>query len=371
MRSAAPVTKPGRGSDLQLDLEVPVDVLLDRSAAPFEQKLACETIYQACLKHLPALEVQAMQLPAGKAISPADAARCVLDFLRTARFLQAVDQALLARARHAPGRGIELLYAGCGPLAPLALLLAHRHRDNGLRITLVDAHAASLSNAGRLFELAGVSDLLHDCVCADATRLTLARGRAPDLLVAEVMQRALSREPQLEVVANLFPQCALDAVLIPRRVSVSAWLARMGSELQPDAAPERIELGSLLDLSSTTLPDLVECLRSDSDALPEQCLQLPEILPQGLSLMLRTGIETGPDLLLGDYDSGLTYPQFLWNFDELAPACALGFTYRMGSDPGFHVRRLRSADAGAPKVPTERECGQAQNVDASDSTQLL
>lgn len=339
------MTRPEANTEPPLDLDDHARVLLDRSAAAQDQMQACESLYRSCLDRLPALSDEAMQLPSGQALSPVDAARCLLDFLRTARFLQAVDQAIETRSEQAPGRPIELLYAGCGPLAPLVLPLARRHRSRGLRITLIDAHESSLHHARRLFGLAGISDLLHDCVCADATRMRLDPGRRPDILVAEVMQRALSREPQLAIVANLFPQCAADAVLVPRCVSVSAWMARMGAEPSCEVAPERISLGPLLELSIATLPNLLRCLHEDPEALPEQCLALPHTLPQGLSVMLRTRIEAGEDLRLGDYDSGLTYPQFLWNLDGLAAGSRLGFTYRMGGYPGFVVRRLEAGES--------------------------
>ena len=67
-----------------------------------------------------------IMLPSGKAIAPKWAASCLLDFARTATFLRGTEAALHAALARFPQRPIEMLYAGCGPFAPFALMLVTR-----------------------------------------------------------------------------------------------------------------------------------------------------------------------------------------------------------------------------------------------------
>lgn len=320
------------------DLDAAASTLLDPSAGIGELHRQCAGLHAGLLALVPSLPERPMALDAGLALSPADAARCLLDLLRTARLLQAVDAAIDERFG-AGSRGVLVLYAGCGPLAPLALLLARRWRERPLRFVLVDVHEASLAAARRLFEWAGVAGMLQACLQADAASLRLPSGLAPDVLVVEVMQRALAREPQLAVLANLLPQCPSDLRLVPHRIRIEAWLTRLAREFDPTEPRERHALGSLLELSRSSVPEFADLLARGAQSLPPIRLRVPGDLPVGLHLMLRTRIETAPGVELADYDSGLSYPQIVHELGTIQPGESLRFEYRLGGEPGFRVSR--------------------------------
>lgn len=320
------------------ELDAATAALLDPQTPAGTLLGVCGQLHAGLLARLPPLPDRPTALDSGLALSPADAARCLLDLLRTARLLQAVDAAIYERLA-ADGGPVQVLYAGCGPLAPLALLLARRWRSRPVGFVLIDVHELSLVTARSLFEWAGVADRLEQCLQADAATLRLPPALNPSVLVVEVMQRALAREPQLAVLANLLPQCSAGTLLVPHRIRIEAWLTRLASELDPAKPRERHALGTVLDLCRSTLPELSLAVSRGDAGLPPLRLIAGADLPAGLHLMLRTRIETAPGTELADYDSGLSYPQILHELGTIRPGEVLHVEYRLGVEPGFRVCR--------------------------------
>jgi SAM-dependent methyltransferase len=312
-------------------------VLLDRTASPAELKSCCDGFYAECVAATAALGEQRSVLDSGLALSAQEAALCVLDFTRTAAFVRALDGVILKRlCRGAP---VRVLYAGCGPLATLALPLAVRYPAAAVKFCLIDIHPASLDAARQLFAHHGLGDRIAMTICADAAQLQLPPMPRQDVLLMEVMQRSLAHEPQFAVVANLLPQCASDAELVPQRIVVSAALACPQVEFDPLAARVRIAPIALLELSRDILPALRTALEPAATRIPLPALRMPAALPPDLQLMLTTRIEASAIDVLGDYDSGLTYPQFLPNLGSIHANEVLQVAYRLGRNPGFEIWR--------------------------------
>lgn len=317
-------------------------LLLDRSQPPGALRDGCIALFEDCSARVGELASQGTELDCGTAISTLEAARCVLDFQRTTVLLRAVDDALRSRLERLDG--IEVLYAGCGPFAPLLLPLLARYPASRLRATLLDVHAPALAGAQRLCADAGVADRLRPGLCADAARVRLPRHAPPQVLILEVMQRALEKEPQLAVLANLVPQCAPALTSVPHRIRVSAELADLGREFDASGARRRLPLGELMELSCDSLPGLVS--RAASGRIPCPAIHVPADAPAGLSLMLRTQIEAGPGHVLGDYDSGLTYPLLLGALGDITPGERFDCDYRLGARLGFELRRAHGVGPG-------------------------
>lgn len=321
--------------DDRLGLDAAAAALFDEQRTRASLQAACEALHAACLSQLPPLDDRATALPSGHALSPADAATCLLDPARTAVLVRALDAHIAGR--HARFGEVRVLYAGCGPLAPLALLLARRWRGRGVRFDLLDVHACSIESATRLFELAGAADTLGSARCADAATLQVD-ARRTDILVTEVMQRALIREPQVAVVANLLPQCAPHAALVPGRIEVRATLARAADHASP--GPIGHELDPLLTLSADTVPQFAGAIRAGDATLPEVMLQVPRDIEGEFDLMLATCIEAGPGESLVAGESGLTEPLFAFELGRVRAGDVLGVRYRLGRNPGFSTRRI-------------------------------
>jgi hypothetical protein len=189
-------------------------------------------------------------LDSGLALSPAEAALCARQPLRTIVFIRAVLAAIETAAATAAGP-VRVLYAGCGPYAPLALPLMALLGPQRAVFTLLDIHAESLRHVRALVGGLGLDACVDACVQADATRHRIDPARPPHVIVSETMNAALRTEPQVAIARHLAGQ-APDALLVPERVIVSACLLDPAAELTPPLQPgapvppllrDRIDLG--------------------------------------------------------------------------------------------------------------------------------
>ncbi len=296
-------------------------------------------------------DIEPTPLPGGLAIDPLSAARCLLDFARTAAFLRGLCRAVEVARQRFSARPIEILYAGCGPFAPLAIPLMTRFGEGDVRFILLDVHRRSLDVARGLVETFGYGAHVRDYVRADAAEYLHPADAPLHLVLTETMQLALTKEPQVGIVLNLAPRLDEGGILIPERVTVDACLYDPATEFQPIPAgmeegpferPERVRiaLGRLLEL------DLESARRHrQGDGFAPVRLVLPETGGKPLPMMLRTQVTVFGEIGLGDYDSGITCPHPLGEVDTSRAGCEVEFRYEMGSDPGF---RVRTVDAGEP-----------------------
>ena len=324
------------------DLRAVAASLLDPALHGDALQRACADLHAMALASEPALTQTPIALASGVAISPRDAANCILDAPRTACLARAVDAAVAARIpRSTP---IEVLYAGCGPFAPLALCTAALRPDAPLRFTLIDAHAPNLARAHRLFERAGLAHMIASMVCEDAARWTRPPGPAPDILIAEVMQRALALEPQVAVLVNLSPQCRPDAAIVPSLIRIDLALRRLDTMF--DAGVPDSVLGTALTLSRASLPALRAALLHDSTGLPDTVLELPRDAPSGRVGVLLTHVEAGDGYVLAPGASGLTQPLPLLAQGIASPGDRFRLRYRLEPVPGFDVTRMAAVGTG-------------------------
>jgi len=323
----------------QTKLHEIADQLLNPASDIANLSAAANAFYDLCatLSDWKDGESKATQLASGKAISPEDAGRCIQDFMRTAKFLQGLEAAIRTAQQHFPGTPIQILYAGCGPFAPLALAISTRFSAAEIRFTLLDIHQESLDLAAHLFQTLGLADHVKAFVLADAATYQWPAGLPLHLVVSETMQRALDKEPQVAITQNLAPQLCKGGILVPENIRVEAVLCIAAKEF-PEAGGDqfRIPLGVLMDLNKDTATSKLL-----TTAL---VLQAPEGMAELPHCMLFTTIKVFDDFVLNAYESGLTYPMTLYTLGKIKAGEILEFQYELGKAPGFRSQRLEKVE---------------------------
>ena len=290
-------------------------------------------------------------LASGLALAPFYAAQCLFFPLRTAVFVRGVRAAFAQAHRRFPGEVLEVVYAGCGPFAPLLLPQALDAGPGALRVTLIDIHEASVEAAVRLFEAAGLGGCLRDAVVCDAARYRHPPGIPLHLVVAEAMQKALIAEPQVAITRRLAPQLHARGLLVPERIVLEASFvdvaqpyaaAATDDEVKavmdgPTARPlGRIDAGPVFEVSlqNTRGTGRLPASRTPdgTPVLPAAELRIPPLSEAGSAVQLHSTVHVFGPHVLRPGECVLTETHHL---TYLAPRSGrtLALAYAMGPHP--------------------------------------
>jgi hypothetical protein len=287
----------------------------------------------------------------GAALSPLDAARCLLDPRRTAIYLRGVHGAIQEAQQRFPGEVIHVLYAGCGPFAPLCLPLLPLLAGQAVRFTLLDVHARAVESVQAILAALRLEGGNADCLVCDATHYHNPDHRPLHVVVSETMQRALEKEPQVAILMNTAPQLTAGGLMVPEMIAVDAVLTDLSRELggkgvvpEPSAPAlkpwiGRVPLGRILEVDRDRV--CAWAAAGVPSHLPPARIALPPLVAAQYSLVLATTIRTFGVHELREYESGLTHPLMVngWCAGE-----EVEFTYRLGEKPGFHLERTGRQD---------------------------
>lgn len=157
-------------------------------------------------------------LDGGYALATFNAAVCVDEFLRTARFLKGVDAAVQELQERFPNEKLRILYAGCGPYATLMLPLLPLLHLEKLELLWLDIHETSIKSATHILNEIGYTEPPVKFILDNALLYQL--DKPVHLVVTETMYRALRREPQAGITKNLAPQIIAGGLLVPEAIHI-------------------------------------------------------------------------------------------------------------------------------------------------------
>jgi hypothetical protein len=272
----------------------------------------------------------------GRAISPMMAVMCVDDIARTVAFIRGINAAIANMKRRFPGEPVRILYAGCGPLATLAIPQLAIFSLADVSFTLIDINADSIASTRSIIDALGYSTGVEAYFVGDIMSYQIERSREPHIVLIEVMNAALKGEPQVAVARHLMAQ-APNTLLLPQSVSVSLELIDQSKEFSFDGQSlerDRMPLGTVFTLDQSSIGSWCDIV---DDFLPAATIQLPAFIEDRYTPHLRTSICVFGDHVLGDYDSGLTYPKRLSEYGSFKDGETLNFAYRLGRNPTLVV----------------------------------
>lgn len=289
----------------------------------------------------------------GLAVSPTMAAMCVEDYARTVVFLRGVYQAIKVAEAKTPSLPVRVLYVGCGPYGTLAVPLMALLSSQCCQFVFLDISQEALSSAQALVTRLGCEDSVVDFVEGDALCYEVSRSWLPDVVVSETMQACLRAESQVAIFRHFFSQVP-EAIFVPEEVRVELKLVDTGREFSLVASPldrDRLEVGTAFVLNRDSLSRWEP---GELSVLPGETLTVPSGEVGNRQALLFTRIRTFGELVLSDYDSGLTCPRTLTLAGgRIEAGAVLQFRYLLGEDPELHCEVMAGVKSqeNEPSVP--------------------
>lgn len=259
-------------------------------------------------------------IPGGIALSSEDAAVCLDDYLRTARFIKGTYSAIKELLTCFPDQKINILYAGCGPYAALLLPILYFFNKDDINVTLLDINLSSIQSVKKLVSILDLRDYIHDIVQADAVKYKQPASQPLHLVITETMFQALIREPQVAITANLAPQIVKNGILIPEEIKLELIYTFFGKEpyLQnPDELPNVFEKKSNTDFKRYKLDTLFSMNKeynfsdktySNSYQFESPFYKLPAGFDTHPDICIITDIKIFQDIHLAPAESLITNP---------------------------------------------------------------
>lgn len=250
----------------------------------------------------------------GYAILPSLAANCLKDSIRTAGFAKGLFDAINVAKKTFTERPIRILYAGCGPFATLAMIVAPFFEKGEVEFTALDVYEASVACANKVAKNLGQADKFKEIKWGDATNYKV-KGKRPHIIITETMQSQLLTEPQPQITAELGDQLEDGGIFIPQLVDVNAFAGRTEySGIRHDPFVSDLEpIGELFKLT----PELARLVKDGNGQINmarlTQALTVNKTLPisdraaELPQLIIQTRVHIfGNEWLTGNTPTGIT-----------------------------------------------------------------
>ncbi len=162
----------------------------------------------------------ATHIDGGIALSSQHALDCLRDPLRTVRFIKATFNAIHEAFSRFPNEKIELVYAGCGPAAPIVMPLLSLFTTDQLAITLLDINESSINSVSALINELGATAFFRKYHLGDAVLYTHPKEYPLHIVLSETMDKGLTKEPQVRITQNLASQLIGSGIFIPEAIHI-------------------------------------------------------------------------------------------------------------------------------------------------------
>jgi hypothetical protein len=272
----------------------------------------------------------------GLAVSPVQAALCIKEVIRTHALIKGVNQAIEELLETVSERPLHVLYAGCGPYAPLVLPLISIFSDDQVRFTLLDVNEVSLSSSKKCIELLGYEKSVNAYLCEDACASDFSDMGNVDIVLSETMNYALRKEPQVALFRNIYRKFP-KAVYLPESITISA-SHHYPTYIEPVAHTTHYDLrnwqtSKLNKIFELNIVTMSQWQNIEGENLPADSVVMPTNFSQHCDLKLETTIQVYKDIILGENDSSLNIAQKI-KFKEIPKAGdEVSFHYQLGTDP--------------------------------------
>ncbi len=278
----------------------------------------------------------------GKAIGTTWAAMCMDDLMRTKKFVKGVFLAVDELVSRQAQKPVHVLYAGCGPFAPLVLLLTSKFSPQQVKFSLLEINENSFRLVQKVFQQLRLEQYLEDTLLCDAATVQLPDAGTIDLVISETMQYALVREQQVPITYNLLSQLREDVVLIPESISLDLGLLSSFRNHERMMKGKFIDdffrtLGPFFDLSKTGFLNNQAALSSFSGIyrFPKHKFSLDQYDQEVFNLLaVFTNIRIYGGEYLDTYESQLTAPLILAPLDE-KHCQSVEVNYKVDTVPGI------------------------------------
>ena len=154
----------------------------------------------------------------GSAIGTFWAAQCIKEIFRTQRFVKSLNAAINDVKKANPKKRVQVLYAGTGPFAALALPIMATSSPSDVQFTLLEINQESYAKLLIVLNEFDFTGFVNRVKITDAS--TWQTDQDFDIVLSETMNRALIKEPQVSIMLNLASQMQEDTIFIPQEIKV-------------------------------------------------------------------------------------------------------------------------------------------------------
>lgn len=260
-----------------------------------------------------------IKTPNGHIVTPVVAAHCLIDLMRSTRFIRGTYKAIKSYQTEILDRPIRVLYAGCGPYATILTPLTTQFDASEVQFTMLEYNPVSMKAMETLYKELKIEAYIEEKIIGDATLEDVALNGTYDIIVSETMQVVLQRECQVPLTRNLVRFLNPKGTFVPQNVYVDAYL--VGQTPGEFEHPEKVFVDNLYDLNYKSVPE-PNIKRKIS--IPKHPFEF---------LYYFTRIRVFEDEIIEPYESGLTMPLIIDRFKDKPEA--ITFQYVENDEPYF------------------------------------